>query len=115
MFSPELITVASHSVGIEPSEKTDVSQGTASGAEPTEKAKRGKDKAATIDSGEGTEPSKADTPHNDEMIDALKYDGGNGGHEEDPEVAIVGESKSVDDVTLAALKAEQDKCMQLKG
>ena len=58
--------------------------------------------------------SKADAPHDDEMIDALKDDGGNEGHEEDPEVAIVGDSKSTDDITLAEMKAEQDKRMQLK-
>ena len=49
------------------------------------------------------------------MIDALKDDGGNRGHEEDPEMSIVGESKSADDVTLAALKADQDKRLQLKA
>merc|ERR1712080_57923 len=66
LFSPELITVASHFVGIEPSEKTDVTQGATSGAEPTEKAKEGEDKAAPIDLGEGSVPTKAATPHDEE-------------------------------------------------
>ena len=75
LFSPELITVASHSVGVESSEKTDVTQGATAGAKSAEKAKRGEDKAAPIDLGEGSEPTKVATPHDEEMIAALKDDG----------------------------------------
>ena len=101
LFSPKLITVASHYVGVELAEKIDVPQRTTIGGKSAEKAQRENDKAATVESGGGDELSKVDAPHDDEMIETLKDDGGSEGYEEDPDVAIVGDSKSADDITLA--------------
>ena len=125
-FSPELTTVTSCSVGTGLTEKIDGEQKIVIDERYFEETREKREEVAAEKSGGEAEgekkevadkapvPPNIETPHTEEMIDALKDDGDDDGHEEDVDVVIIGDSQNADDLTLAEMKAKQDKRMQLK-
>jgi len=103
-FSPELTTVTSCSVGTGLTEKIDGEQKIVIDERYFEETREKREEVAAEKSGGEAEgekkevadkapvPPNIETPHTEEMIDALKDDGDDDGHEEDVDVVIIGDS-----------------------